>query len=278
MNYFREKNIFITGAASGMGLEAAKQLAKAGANLALFDKQDLSTAQKEVLEARANTSQSLIIEQVDVTDFQDLSSTVKAVGQSWGNPDISFHFAGIMGGLDFNKMTKEDFELVIDVNLNGSFNWLKAIQPLLTPGSQVVQVASMASFTGNYGYTSYGTSKYAVWGLIESLRFEWTPLGIKFTVFAPPHVDTPLTEKEAEVMHPAGLDMKKFVGKVSPQKAVQVLLKGVSKKKYLVIPGFMAKLMYYVFKFAPRKLVHLISDWQVKTNLKKAEEQKSENK
>lgn len=276
MEFFRGKYIYITGAASGMGLEASKELAKFGANLALFDKKELSLIKSEISKLRADTTQSIITQEVNLTNAQDLNSSVKAIAESWNYPDIVFNFAGIMGAWDFNTMTKEDFDLVIDVNLVGTFNWLKAIQPYLKSGTQVVQVASMASFTGNYGYTSYGTSKYGVLGLIESLRFEWTPLGISFSIFAPPHVDTPLTQEEAKVMHPAGLDMKKFVGKVSTQKAVKVLLKGVSKKKYLIIPGFMAKLMYYVFRFAPQKLVHLISDWQVKVNLNKVAKKKSD--
>lgn len=269
MKHYKDKYIYITGAASGMGLEAGKQLAALGANLALFDKQDLDSAQSQINECKASATQSIIAHQINVVNSQDLSSTVATVANNWHKPDISFHFAGIMGAWDFNAMSNKDFELVIDVNLVGTFNWLKAIQPFLESGAQVVQVASMASFTGNYGYTSYGTSKFGVWGLIESLRFEWTPLGISFSVFAPPHIDTPLTQAEAKVMNPAGLDMKKFVGKVSPHNAVKILLKGVSKKKYLIIPGFMANLMYYVFKFAPRKLIQFVSDWQVRANLKK---------
>ncbi len=129
--------------------------------------------------------------------------------------------------------------------------------------------ASMASFIGSYGYSSYSASKFAVWGMMQSISYEWQPLGIDITVFAPPPIDTPLTQAEVGVMAEVGIGMKKLAGELKIENAVKSILKGVKNREFLVVPGIMANTIRLQMRFFPVSWVNWIGHKTVAFALKK---------
>lgn len=257
MTYYTNKTVYITGAASGIGFETAKQLIQQGANLVLFDVQALE-AVKDSLQVFNTNDASITTYDLDVTDAKKTTSQF-AKAASEKSPDIVMHFVGITGPWTFDDMSQEQFEKVLTINLFGTRNVLAAARPFLSRGDQVMVTASMASFTGSYGYSSYSASKFAIWGMMQSISYEWKPLGIDVTVFAPPPIDTPLTQAEVGVMANAGVGMKKLAGELQIDEAVKSMLKGVANRDFLVVPGVMANIIRLQLRLFPvsLSLIHI---------------------
>ncbi|MCD6252716.1 MAG: SDR family NAD(P)-dependent oxidoreductase [Psychrobacter sp.] len=258
MGYFTDKNIYITGAASGIGFETAKQLIHQGANLVLFDVQPLDAA-LAILKGLNKYNTSIATYALDVTDADTTAKQIAAAAERL-SPDILMHFVGVTGPWAFDEMTQAQFERVMNINVFGTRNVLAAVRPFLSRGDQVMVTASMSSFTGSYGYSSYSASKFAVWGMMQSISFEWKPLGIDITVFAPPPIDTPLTQSEVGVMAQAGIGMKKLAGELKIEAAVRSMLKGVENREFLVVPGVMANLIRLQLRFFPVSWVNWIGN------------------
>ena len=267
MGYFTNKTVYITGAASGIGLETAKQLIQQGAYLVLFDVQPFDEV-LSTLQAINKNNASIISYELDVTDADTTTQKI-AEAASKQSPDIVMHFVGITGPWTFDEMSQAQFERVININLFGTRNVLAAVRPFLSRGDQVMVTASMSSFTGSYGYSSYSASKFAIWGMMQSISFEWKPHGIDITVFAPPPIDTPLTQAEVGVMAQAGVGMKKLAGELKIEDAVKSMLKGVEKRQFLVVPGVMANLIRLQLRFFPVSWVNWIGNKTVAFSLRK---------
>lgn len=266
MAYYTNKTVYITGAASGIGFETAKQLIDQGANLVLFDVQSLDET-LATLKGMNKRNASIRTYELDVTDAE-MTTTQMKTAASHGKPDIVMHFVGITGPWTFDEMSQEQFERVLNINLFGTRNVLAAVRPFLSRGKQVMVTASMASFTGSYGYSSYSASKFAIWGMMQSINYEWQPLGIDITVFAPPPIDTPLTQAEIGVMAKAGLGMKKLAGELKIEDAVDSMLKGVENREFLVVPGVMANLIRLQLRFFPVSWVNWIGNKAVAMSMK----------
>ena len=266
MSYFTNKTVYITGAASGIGFETAKQLLKLGSNLVLFDVKPLDDALTTL--HRLNMHEvSISTYKLDVTDANMTTQQIIAAAND-SPPDILMHFAGVTGPWTFDDMSQEQFERVIGINLFGTRNVLAAIRPFLSRGNQVMVTASMASFIGSYGYSSYSASKFAIWGMMQSISYEWKPVGIDITVFSPPAIDTPLTQAEVGTMAKAGVGMKKLAGELKIEDAVKSMLKGVENREFLVVPGVMANIIRLQLRFFPVSWVNWIGHKTVAFSLK----------
>ena len=266
-SYYAKKTIYITGAATGIGFETARQLIKIGANLVLFDVQPLDKAVATLQILNVNDA-SISSYELDVTDADKTTQQI-ATAASIAAPDILMHFVGVTGPLTFDDMSQEQFERVININLFGTRNVLAAVRPFLSRGKQVMVTASLASFTGSYGYSSYCASKFAMWGMMQSISYEWQPLGIDITVFSPPPIDTPLTQAEVGVMAKAGVGMKKLAGEIKIEGAVRSMLKGVENREFLVVPGIRANIIRLQLRLFPINWVNWIGNKSVAFSLKK---------
>ncbi len=124
MSYFTNKTVYITGAASGIGLETAKQLINQGSNLVLFDVQPLDEV-LSTLQAMNKNDASIAAYQLDVTDADMTTKQIATAAESL-SPDILMHFVGITGPWTFDDMSQEQFERVVNINLFGTRNVLAA--------------------------------------------------------------------------------------------------------------------------------------------------------
>jgi short-subunit dehydrogenase len=115
----------------------------------------------------------------------------------------------------------------------------------------IVPIASSAGLYGVYGYSAYGASKFALVGLAECLRSELCGRGIRVSVCCPPEVDTPILAAEKDDLPPATRMLKNLAGTLNVDAAADALVKGIVKNRFMIIPGFRAKVFYWLKRLAP---------------------------
>lgn len=185
------KSIFITGAASGMGLETARLFHDKGWFVGGFD-QNVDGLKK--LEAEIGADNCLV-QQLDVTDKAAFDKAVAAFGVATGGTmDVLYNNAGIGAGGFFDEMPFEDNLRVVQVNLIGVLNGIHAGIRLLkaTPGSLCFTTSSSSATYGMPGIAVYSATKHAVKGLTEALSIEFRRHGVRVADVLPGLIDTPI--------------------------------------------------------------------------------------
>ena len=182
-----DKTAIVTGASRGLGVSFAQGLAKAGAHLVLVarDVNRLETVAKEL----RNFGGRVLPLKVDVTVPEDIDAMVEATLAEFGGVDILVNNAGISALASAEDMTGEQWQSVMDVNINGVFLCAQRVgRHMLAQGhGKIINVASMLGFAGanSTAQASYVTSKTAVIGLTRALCLEWAPKGLHVTALAP---------------------------------------------------------------------------------------------
>lgn len=268
MKKFDGKTVYITGGSSGIGLATGKVLASKGADILLIarDIEKLEMAKKTIDATKKEPSQKVQILSVDVTDYKDVCDKMESIVKNFGAPDILINSAGINKYADhFENINHEMFNEVMDVNVNGVRNVTHALlEPMKKKKSHVVILSSAAALFGMFGYTAYGTSKAALMGFAESLRYELKPLDMPVTVIFPPEVDTPMNLDEAKTLPEAGRAMKTLGGFLMPGYVATVIVKAIAKEKYFVIPGHSTRFLYFLHRISNGFLSRVVSDIVVK--------------
>jgi len=262
MSDFTKQIVYVTGGSSGIGLGAAQQLAARGAEIAVFDLRLPGDAIAAIEAARHSPSQRIARYALDVSDRRAVLETFARAAMELGPPDTLIHSAGIAKGGEFLSMAFEDFDRTLQVNLYGTRHVCEATAPLMVKRGkgQIVLIASMAGILSAYGYTDYATSKFAVRGFAECLRYELKPHGVSVLCFCPGEVDTPMVSAERKTIHPATLALKRTGGTISVDVAVRDLLAGIRRNQPLIITGRRSRLIYHVARLLPRRLWNWYTD------------------
>lgn len=254
MKYYQGKCVYITGGSSGIGLEAARMLASSGARIVIFgrDLKKLEAACNE-LETRVVSPQQRILKmQMDVSDHVDVEKKIAVVTKEFGVPDILINSAGIGHADYFENITYEKFNEVILINFYGTRNVIAALLPYMKQrGGHIVNVSSMLGLIGVFGYTTYSASKFAIIGFSECLRSELKRYDMHVSVFCPPEVDTPMTDYMADSSPRETRALVRMTGRMSAERAARILLAGIRRKKFLIVPGFLSKWFYLNKKLNP---------------------------
>lgn len=267
MNKLKDKKVYITGGSSGIGLESARQIASLGAHVVIFarDREKLETARLEIERQKQDNGQRIKAVQLDVTDHVKVESTLRETVEAFGDPDILIANAGVGCGDLFENISYETFDNVMKTNLYGVRNTISALLPgMKKSGGKITIVASMAGLTGIFGYTAYGTSKFALVGFAQCLRLELKQYNIGVSLLCPPEVETPLLEEEAKTLPPESRIFKDSGGILTVEDAGKAVIKAVTGKKFMHVPGLKAKLGYLMTRFLPQKLVLATADAMVK--------------
>lgn len=269
MQNFEGKRVYITGGSSGIGLETARQLSALGAHIVLCarDPGKLEQARLEVEKCRRSPLQRIVTVPVDVSCEPDVQRDMGRAVQESGAPDILIHSAGRGHADYFENISSATFDAIMQTNVYGTRNVIAALLPFMKErGGHIVILSSAGGLMGMFGYTAYGTSKYALVGFAECLRSEVKRYHITVSVVCPPEVDTPLVEEEGKTIPPEARAVKRLAGCLSPLSVAGTIIKGIRKETFLIIPGFKAKTLYYLQCYLPRRLTHMVQDlvvWMV---------------
>ena len=182
----------ITGAGQGIGQATAVKFAQEGAKVAVCDINE-ATIQETIakIEEFGGESTGFVI---DVTDKQSIARMVEGVMAKWGRIDTLVNNAGIVQDAQFRKMSDDQFDRVVDVNLKGVYNCTKAVVDIMLQQhcGCILNASSIVGLHGNFGQTNYAASKFAVIGMMKTWARELGKKGIRANAICPGFIETPI--------------------------------------------------------------------------------------
>jgi 3-oxoacyl-[acyl-carrier protein] reductase len=184
----------VTGGFRGIGLAAAKQLAAAGARVAVLD---LDEPGKSAAERELAAGCGFIC---DVCDVEQVQATVKTIESELGGIDVLVNNAGVTRDNLLLRMKDEEWDLVLNVNLRGTFNMTRAVSKGMVKrrSGSIVNLASVVGVMGNAGQANYASAKAGVIGFTKAVAKELAPRGVRVNAVAPGFIDTQMTAKLPE--------------------------------------------------------------------------------
>ena len=191
-----QKIVYITGAASGIGLELAKAFAEAGAKLVVSDMNE--EAAKETAHLLTSKGFEAIGLGCNVTEEEQIKSSLDFIAQEHGRIDILINNAGLQHVAPIEEFSTERFELLIKVMLTGPFIAIKHVFPLMKKNQfgRIINIASINGLVGFAGKAAYNSAKHGVIGLTKVAALEGAAHGITVNALCPGYVDTPLVRNQ----------------------------------------------------------------------------------
>jgi len=182
----------ITGASRGIGLALAKRALDNGDRVALLARGD------KVHALAAELGEYCLPCQADVGDPDSISTAVDTIIESWGRLDVVVNNAGLHRGGRVGKLDNDDWQAVLDTNLSGARNVIRAAEPHLPAGGAIINVGAVVGFRGFPGDAAYAASKAGLAGLTRALAIEFARREISVNLVIPGLVLTEMTEALSE--------------------------------------------------------------------------------
>lgn len=207
-----QKNVFITGSSRGIGLAIAHKFASLGANVVLNSRGEIS---EELLDEFKSYGVKVLAISGDVSDFADAKRMVDQAIEELGSVDVLVNNAGITQDTLMLKMTEEDFEKVLKVNLTGAFNMTQAVLKQMVKAREgaIINMSSVVGLMGNIGQANYAASKAGLIGFTKSVAREVANRNVRVNAIAPGMIESDMTavlsDKVKDAML-AQIPMKQF--------------------------------------------------------------------
>lgn len=189
------KTAIVTGASRGIGKAIAEELAQNGANIVL-NYRTSATAVEEVLESIKQNGVNAIAVQADVSKSEEAQKLIQTAVDSFGRVDILVNNAGITKDNLLMRMSEEDFDTVIDVDLKGVFNCIKYASKVMLKQryGKIINISSVVGISGNAGQVNYAAAKAGVIGITKSAAKELGSRAITVNAVAPGFINTEMTD------------------------------------------------------------------------------------
>ena len=193
MTRFQGKNVFVSGAASGIGQAAAKRLAAEGATCFCTDINQ-AMLQATVDDIKANGG-SAVAHVMDISDESSVNEAVAACQSQLGGMDVLVNMAGVLKMTHFDQMEFSDWQRLVNINLSGTFLLCKASLPLLVESKgNIVNAASTSALQGLPWGGAYGATKGGVLAMTRGIAVEFAKRGVRANAVCPGDIKTTMTD------------------------------------------------------------------------------------
>ncbi len=193
------KNALVTGGTAGIGKEIALQFARQGASVAIFgtNEERAIAAVQEMEKVKISENQKFAYFLVDVAHSKNVEETLSKLLADWSRIDILVNNAGITRDNLLMRMSEEDWDLVVDVNLKSVYNTCRVLaRPMMKARSgKIINITSVIGLTGNAGQTNYAASKSGMIGFTKSLAKELASRNVCVNCVAPGYIETQMTQE-----------------------------------------------------------------------------------
>ena len=191
---FEDKVVVITGGNRGIGLAITKRFVSEGARVAIIGTRPESV--DPVVSELAGNGADVKGYALNVADREAVEVTFKQIGTDFGTIDILVNNAGVTRDTLLMRMKEEDWDTVMDINLKGAFNCLKAVtRPMMkNRKGRIINISSVVGQTGNAGQANYSASKAGLFGLTKSAAKELSSRNITVNAVAPGYIATEMTD------------------------------------------------------------------------------------
>ncbi len=192
------KSALVTGGTAGIGKAIARLFAEQGADVAIFgtNKERAEQTVREIEAVKTSPEQKIQSYLVDVSKSKEVEAVIQQLLESFGKIDVLVNNAGITRDNLLIRMSEEDWDLVVDVNLKSIYNTCRALaRPMMKARSgSIINITSIVGLTGNAGQVNYAASKSGMIGFTKSLAKELASRGVRANCVAPGYIETQMTE------------------------------------------------------------------------------------
>ncbi len=198
MKRLENKVAIITGGTAGIGAAAAKKFAQEGAKVTVWARN--AEKGKAFVAEMAKEGYTICFDAVDTSNYEQVVAATKRVFDANGKIDILINNAGITNDSTLKKMTPEQWQSVIDINLTGTFYCTKAVNQYMVEAGwgRIINVSSVVGLYGNFGQTNYVATKAGVIGMTKTLGRELGKKGVTVNAVAPGFIATDMVAKMPE--------------------------------------------------------------------------------
>ena len=264
-SFYRGRVVLVVGASSGMGFEAVCTLLSWGARVIATARNAARLKQAAVaMRNRAAPDASLAWHAVDASDYRAMRKIAVQTVWQWGRVDVLLHCAGKARPGAVESLPLRVYRDQMKANYFTTVSSVRAVLPemLERRGGHIACIGSTAGDLGVFGYTAYGSSKFAVHGFCEALRMELRPRGISVSLVLPPDTDTPGYQREQEFNPPELVALAGNAGLLSAGSVARSILRGIARGRFRIVPGFQNRAVLWITRHFPA-LARVTMDWIV---------------
>jgi 3-dehydrosphinganine reductase len=268
MKWFFNKYVIITGGSSGIGKAAAILCAQSGAHVCIIGRNEsrLKAAASEIRKHAKHTDQKISHCVMDVSNREQVNRNAPEIIKQLGGIDVLINSAGIAWPGYFDAIPDAIWDSIMQIDYLGTVNMVRGFLPFFKKQNYgaIANVSSSLGFMGVFGYAAYAPAKFAVVGFSECLRQDLLPYNINISVVYPSDTDTPQLHEENKIRPPETRALAATRKVMSAEKVAFTMLKGISLRKFTIVPGFMNWFTYFMKRHLP-SIVWIV----IKNDLKK---------